>query len=76
MINLIIESDNEKELLEIKEQFHKALTGSPAYVESEIAICDRDNKSFYLIMGKDNDNDIIKKINTNNIKSGSLEDVK
>lgn len=43
---------------ETKEKFHKALVGSPGYVNSEIAICDEDEESFLLIVGNKNDDDI------------------
>ncbi len=42
----------------VKEDIHKALVGSPAYVNSEIAICDGDDpsSSFCLIVGNDQEN--------------------
>ena len=63
MISLVIKSKDKESMVSIKEKFHNALVGSPAYIESEIAICDRDDNSFYLAIGNDNDNDITKVIN-------------
>lgn len=37
---------------------HEALKGSPAYINSEIAICDNDDTSFYLVVGNNNDRDL------------------
>ena len=39
-------------------KFHEALVGSPAYVNSEIAICETGEDEFTLVIGNDNDNDL------------------
>ena len=38
----------------IMEQLHEALVGSPAYINSEIAIVEGDNDDFYLCVGNGN----------------------
>ena len=43
---------------ELKEKCHKALKGSPGYINSEIAIVDDDDDSFMLVIGECNDNDL------------------
>ena len=48
----------------LMETLHKALVGSPAYVDSEIAICEDDNGGFSLIVGNSNENDCIIEINS------------
>lgn len=40
------------------EEFHKALVGSPAYINNEIAICEDGDCCFVLIVGNDNNNDL------------------
>ena len=43
-----------------KERFHESLVGSPAYINSEIAICDGDyDDEFYLVVDNDNKDDNI-----------------
>lgn len=43
-----------------KQRFHESLVGSPAYINSEIAICDGDYEDeFYLVAGNDNKEDNI-----------------
>ena len=72
MINFIIRSEDVEELNKIKQDCHYALTGSPAYVNSEIAICDNDETSFLLIIGNNNKCDITKEIYLSNIKDAEL----
>lgn len=72
MINLVIKSKSMKKLHSIKEEFHYALTGSLAYVNSEIAICDNDAESFFLIIGNNNNCDITKEIDADNIEVSKL----
>ena len=72
MINLVIKSKDVKKLNSMKEDFHYALTGSPAYVNSEIAICDNDTESFFLIIGNNNNCDITKEIDVDNIEVSNL----
>lgn len=44
---------------EMRDRFCKALVGSPAFVNSEIAVCDGKNgEEFFLAVGEVNGNDI------------------
>ena len=48
-----------EQAMKVKIQYHEALRGSPAYVNSEIAITDGDNPTeFYLVVGNSNEADI------------------
>lgn len=42
----------------VMERIHKALVGSPAYINSEIAICE-DQEGFTLVVGKENDDNCL-----------------
>lgn len=71
MINLVIKAKDNESMLKIREEFHKALVDSPAYINSEIAICTEnpDNSNeFNLVIGDCNNNDITKVIEVENIK--------
>lgn len=68
MIDLIIKGKDKEDTFLMKEKMHNALAGSPAYIESEIAICDEDDNTFHLIIGNNNECDIKKTINTNDLK--------
>ena len=70
MINLVIRTKDNESMLKIREEFHNALVGSPAYVSSEIAICteNHDGIEFNLVVGNNNSNDITKVIELENIK--------
>ena len=68
MIDLVIKGKDKEDTFLIKAAFHNALVGSPAYVDSEITICDEDDTSFHLIIGNSNDCNITKVINTEDIK--------
>lgn len=57
MINITVESLDSEESFKVKERLHNALVGSPAYINSEIAICDVDEKTFILAVGNCNDDD-------------------
>lgn len=51
---------NKEEMLSAKTKAHKALVGSPGYINSEIAIVDGDlDSEFILIIGHDNEDDLI-----------------
>lgn len=69
MIVLIVKSKDRETMFQKREEFHNALVGSLAYMESEIAICDmqEDETSFLLIIGNNNDNDITKIIDSDNL---------
>ena len=58
MINMIIQCGSKEEMEHKKTRMHEALKGSPAYINSEIAICDNDDTSFYLVVGNNNDRDL------------------
>ena len=69
MINLVIKCKDNETMLKTREKFHNALVGSPAYLSSEIAICNEDDDtSFNLVVGDINNNDITKVINNEDIK--------
>lgn len=59
MINIIVRSTDINELSKVKELMHKSLVGSPAYINSEIAICDNADNTFSLIVGNSNDNNSV-----------------
>ena len=48
----------------LMEKLHNALVGSPAYVDSEIAIYEDDNGGFSLVVGNPNENDCVIEINS------------
>lgn len=54
-IQFVFTCKPEHDITPVKEQLHRALVGSPAYKESEIAICDGDNpkNEFYLMVGNE-----------------------
>lgn len=56
MIIFKVNCKEQEKMFEKREEFHNALVGSPAYINSEIAICDNDEDktSFFLIVGNDN----------------------
>lgn len=70
MIEIKINGD-----FKLKERFHKALKGSPAYINSEIGICDskKDNE-FYLIVGKDNKDNL--RLTMKKENGGKWKDIK
>ena len=47
-------------MIEKRETFHKALVGTPQYIDSEVAVCDceEDPSNFFLVVGVDNDNNL------------------
>lgn len=57
MIKITVTSVNSEETFKVKELLHNALVGSPAYINSEIAICDVDEKTFDLAVGNCNADD-------------------
>lgn len=51
--------ETREQALKVKTQYHEALVGSPAYVNSEIAIVDGDHPTeFYLVVGNANNADM------------------
>lgn len=59
----------------VKEQFHHALVGSPAYINSEIAITDGDAPNeFFLVVGNSNANNLettLVEADSNAVKPGN-----
>ena len=48
-----------EQAMRVKTQYHEALVGSPAYINSEIAIMDGDHPTeFYLVVGNGNEADM------------------
>lgn len=43
---------------EWRDRFCEALVGSPAFINSEIGVCDGNDGEFYLVVGKSNDRDM------------------
>lgn len=60
MIVLGIKCASQEDMFKARETMHNALVGSPAYINSEIAICDceEDKTKFLLVVGNSNDNDV------------------
>lgn len=65
VINIKCKSTNE--MKELREKIHLGLVGSPAYINSEIAVCDLQDDAFTLIVGNSNDNDIEYDLHSANI---------
>lgn len=60
MIVLIIKSKDQETMIRKREEFHNALIGSVAYKRSEIAICEAEDKTcFILIIGSSGSNDSV-----------------
>lgn len=58
MIEIKVRCEDEQTRDELRDKFCSALVGSPAYVESEIAVCDDGDDGFILAVGNCNSNDI------------------
>lgn len=58
MIVLEVKCIDHDSMIKKREEFHKALVGSPGYIDSEIAVCDESDNSFVLIVGKNNEDNI------------------
>lgn len=56
MLKFNFKCNTQEEMFEKKEAIHDALVGSPAYINSEIAVCDVDDITFTLVIGELNDN--------------------
>ncbi len=66
MISFKVNVEDKKNVDAVKEGFHNALVGSPAYINSEIAICDGGEEcDFFLVVGNNNDNDLAVDLNIN-----------
>lgn len=69
MISFKIKCEDSESMAKLREKFHYALVGSPAYIESEIAVCDcrEDDSCFFLAVGNDNDRDLYLEIKSDDI---------
>jgi hypothetical protein len=69
MISLKIKCEDADSMAKLRDKFCSALCGSPAFVESEIAVCDciEDESCFFLAVGNDNDCDLDLEIDSTNI---------
>lgn len=74
-IILNVKCKSNEEMNNMKNQFHTALSGTPAYINSEIAICDdiTNSKSFNVLVGNCNDNDIRFNINGYELLNHKIE---
>ena len=70
MISIKIKCESFNEMANLRDEFCSALAGSPAFVESEIAVCEdhNDEKVFYLAVGNCNNHDLSTEINSKDIK--------
>jgi hypothetical protein len=69
MIILIIKSKDHETMIQKREEFHRALIGTPAYKRSEIVICETegDKTSFMLIIGNGGNDSITRIIDSDNL---------
>lgn len=67
MINLIVKCSSNQEKNAFISRFHSALTGSAAYVDSQITLLDADDDSLSLIIGSSNNGNL-----TMTVKAGDL----
>ena len=58
MVSINIKCKSSEEMHELRDKFCLALMGSPAFIDSEIAVCDLQDDAFTLIVGNSNDNNI------------------
>ena len=60
MIVLNIKCENEEKMHKLRDRMCQALVGSPAFIESEIAVCDFVDvpNAFTIVVGNENDADI------------------
>lgn len=66
-VSINIKCSSVKEMEELREKFHNGLKGSPAYINSEIAICDLQDDAFTIIIGNCNDHDIDMDVHSKNL---------
>lgn len=69
MIVFKIHCPHKKVTNEWRDKFCEALVGSPAFINSEIAVCDDNEYNFVLIVGESNDHDMTFDINESNLVS-------
>ena len=71
-INMYVKGfKSEQDMCVARDEFHEALVGSPAYINSEIALCDVNENgeaSFVLCIGENNDNNVSFEVDYNNLK--------
>lgn len=53
-----IKCTSKEKMSELRDTICKSLMGSPAFIKSEIAVCDLQDDAFTLIVGNNNVNDI------------------
>lgn len=53
-----IKCTSPEEMVKLREKMHLGLQGSPAYINSEIAICDLQDDAFTMIVGNCNTNNV------------------
>ena len=70
MISIKVNCNDSEKMIQVREKFHKALVGSPEYVDSSIAICDddKDDTVFYLALGNLNENNIQIEVDSNDLE--------
>lgn len=69
MIVFKIHCSHEEVTNEWRDKFCEALVGSPAFINSEIAVCDDNECNFVLIVGESNDHDMTFDINESDLVS-------
>lgn len=72
MICFKINCGDNGSMAKLRDKFNYALMGSPAYIESEIAVCncEEDDSCFFLVVGDSNDYNLDLEI-----KSGDIVDL-
>ena len=51
MLAIYVDCHTPERMEQEREKIHEALVGSPAYVESEIAVCEENQSVFILVVG-------------------------
>ena len=69
MIVFKIHCPHEEVTNEWRDKFCEALVGSPAFINSEIAVCDDNECNFVLIVGESKDHDMTFDINESDLVS-------
>lgn len=64
---LNVKCTSNEEMIKLREIVHLSLVGSPAYINSEIAVCDLQDDAFTLIVGNNNDHDVEYDVNSTNL---------
>ena len=64
---LNVKCTSNEEMFKLRETIHLSLVGSPAYKNSEIAVCDLQDDAFTLIVGHNNDHDVEYDVHSTNL---------